>query len=201
MKGCRPDGDCPESTRLFRRALCFSKATRLIGTVSTEEREAEHDDFEVWYRREHPRLVTLLAASTGDVALASEAADEALARAFERWRRVSQMDSPTGWTYRVAFNIIRRRSRQHARERTTLRGLRTDDVPGPTGELWLLVAELPPRQRTAVLLRHVGQLTEPEVANVMGVARGTVSSTLRSAYQRLRIEIADDEATVTEAGR
>jgi DNA-directed RNA polymerase specialized sigma subunit, sigma24 homolog len=169
--------------------------------VSSDERDTEDDAFEVWYRREHPRLVTLLAASTGNVELASEAADEALARAFERWRRVSQMDSPAGWTYRGAFNIVRRRARQHARERKTLSALRPDDVPGPTGDLWLLVADLPPRQRTAVLLRHVGQLTEQEVADVMGVTRGTVSSTLRSAYQRLRIEIADDEATVTEAGR
>ncbi len=174
---------------------------RLVGIVSSDERETEDDAFEVWYRREHPRLVTLLAASTGDVTLATEAADEALARAFERWRRVSQMETPAGWTYRVALNIVRRRARKHALERMTFSRLRTDDVPGPTGELWLLVADLPPRQRTAVLLRHVGQLTEQEVADVMGVARGTVSSTLRTAYQRLRIEITHEEPTVTEAGR
>jgi DNA-directed RNA polymerase specialized sigma24 family protein len=146
----------------------------------------EDGNFEVWYRREQPRLVTVLAASTRDVALATEATDEAFARAFERWRRVSQMDSPTGWTYRVALNIVRRRTRRHALERLALGRMRSDDVPGPTGELWLMVADLPPRQRTAVLLRHVGQLTEQEVADVTGVARGTVSSTLRSAYQRLR---------------
>jgi DNA-directed RNA polymerase specialized sigma24 family protein len=169
--------------------------------VSNNVHDTGHGDFEVWYRREHPRLVTLLTAATGDAGLASEAADEALARAFERWRRVSQMDSPNGWTYRVAFNIVQRRGRQRTRERKALLRLRPDDVPGPTGELWLLVADLPPRQRTAVLLRHVGQLTEHEVADVMGVARGTVSSTLRSAYERLRITISDDEATVKEVDR
>jgi RNA polymerase sigma-70 factor (ECF subfamily) len=168
--------------------------------VSSDERDAEDGAFESWYRREHPRLVTLLAASTGDVALATEAADEALARAYERWHRVAKMDSAAGWTYRVAFNIVRSKARHHARERNAFNRLRPDDVPGPTGELWLLVADLPARQRTAVLLRHVGQLTEQEVADVMGVRRGTVSSTLRSAYQRIRIDIADDEATVTEAG-
>jgi DNA-directed RNA polymerase specialized sigma24 family protein len=169
--------------------------------VNNNVHDTGPDDFEVWYRREHPRLVTLLAAATGDVSVASEAADEALARAFERWRRVSRMDSPNGWTYRVAFNIVRRRARQKARERRALPRLQLDDVPGPTGELWLLVADLPPRQRTAVLLRHVGELTEQEVADVMGVARGTVSSTLRSAYQRLRITITNDEATVKEVDR
>jgi RNA polymerase sigma-70 factor (ECF subfamily) len=158
-------------------------------------------DFEAWYRHEHPRLVTLLAASTGDASLASEAADEAVARAFERWERVSRMASPSGWTYRVALNVVRRRARRAAFEQRILRRIRTDDVPGPTGELWLIVADLPPRQRTAVLLRHVGQLTEAEIADVMGVARGTVSSTLRSAYRRLGTEIEDEPQVLKEADR
>jgi RNA polymerase sigma-70 factor (ECF subfamily) len=158
-------------------------------------------DFETWYRHEHPRLVTLLAASTGDAPLARDAADEAVARAFERWERVSRMDSPAGWTYRVALNIVRRRTRRRALEHRILRRIRPDVVPGPTGELWLLVADLPPRQRTAVLLRHVGQLTEAEIGDVMGIARGTVSSTLRSAYRRLGTEIEDEPETLKEVGR
>jgi RNA polymerase sigma-70 factor (ECF subfamily) len=158
-------------------------------------------DFETWYRHEHARLVTLLAASTGDAPLARDAADEAVARAFERWERVSRMASPAGWTYRVALNIVRRRARRHALEHRILRRIRPDDVPGPTGELWLLVADLPPRQRTAVLLRHVGQLTELEIAEVMGIARGTVSSTLRSAYRRLGTEIEDEPEALKEVGR
>ena len=66
-------------------------------------------------------------------------------------------------------------------------------VPGPTGELWLVVEGLARRQREAVLLRHVGQLTEPEIAEVMGVTRATVSTTLRAAYARLAIELLDSE--------
>jgi DNA-directed RNA polymerase specialized sigma24 family protein len=158
-------------------------------------------DFETWYRHEHPRLVTLLAASTGDAPLARDAADEAVARAFERWERVSCMASPAGWTYRVALNIVRRRARRRAFEHRILRRIRPEHIPGPTGELWLLVAALPSRQRTAVLLRHVGQLTEREIAEVMGIARGTVSSTLRSAYRRLGSEIEDDPEALEEVGR
>ena len=153
-------------------------------------------DFDVWYRREHPRLVTLLVAWSGDAALGRDAADEALARAFERWGRVSQMASPIGWTYRVALNIVRRGARRRVLEQRLLRRFRHEEVPGPTGELWLLVADLPPRQRTAVLLRHVGQLTEQEIAGVMGIARGTVSSTLRSAHQRLGAVLESGETSV-----
>lgn len=149
------------------------------------------DGFEAWYRELHPRLVTALVAAFGSVDLAGEAADEAIARAYERWSEVSRMTSPGGWTYRVAFNVARRRMRRTGHERRLLAGERTETAPGPAGELWLLVADLPQRQRLAVVLRHVAHLPEAEVAAVMGISRGGVSSTLRAAYRSLRLELAD----------
>ena len=140
-------------------------------------------DFEPWYRAQHASLVTVLAAAVGDADLAKDAADEALARAWRHWKRVSVMSSAEGWTYRVALNVARRRRRRRSLEHTILRRqVPPSVIPGPTGELWLLVGGLPPRQREAVLLRHVGQLTEPEIAEAMHVTRATVSTTLRAAY-------------------
>jgi RNA polymerase sigma-70 factor, ECF subfamily len=156
-------------------------------------------EFEAWYRVEHPRLVTLVSAAIGDSEGASEAVDEALARAYERWDKVARMSSPTGWTYRVALNVARRRARRRTMEQRVLARTVPRDVPGPTGELWAVVAVLPARQRTAVLLRHVGHLTEQEIAAVMGVTRGTVSSTLRAAYARLGAAIRDDTVPVKES--
>jgi RNA polymerase sigma-70 factor, ECF subfamily len=150
-------------------------------------------DFEDWYRAEHAGLVTLLSAVLGDADEGRDVVDEALARAYERWPRVSAMVSPVGWTYRVALNVARRRGRRRVLEAQVFRRSRPQSVPGPTGELWMLVASLPVRQREAVLLRHVAQLTEQEIADAMGVKRGTVSSTLRSAYQRLGIAIDDSK--------
>jgi DNA-directed RNA polymerase specialized sigma24 family protein len=150
-------------------------------------------EFESWYRALHPRLVTTLVAVLGDVDVAREAADEAFARAFERWTRVSSMESMDGWTYRVAYNVARRHWRRRALEHRLLRTpVPEASVPGPAGELWLMVRELPVRQALAVSLRHVGQLTEQEVADVMGVKRGTVSATLRAAYEHLRLRMTDD---------
>lgn len=156
--------------------------------VATSELE-----FESWYVQLHPRLVTALAAATGEPDVSREAADEAVARAYERWPRVSRMDSPEGWTYRVAFNVARRRLRRRTFERRVLFRDPTVHETADGGELWHLVEELAPRQRRAVVLRHVGQLTEPEIASVMGVSRGTVSSTLRAAYRNLRVGITADD--------
>lgn len=155
-------------------------------------------DFERWYRQVHPRLGTSLALAFGDIGLAQESADEAFARALERWDRVGPMDSRTGWVYQVAFNDARRRLRRAGLERRLLRNNRCDPVEPPAGEMWELVAELPARQRQAVVLRHVGQLHEAEVGATMGISRGAVSSTLRAAYQSLRIAL-DDSAVASEA--
>lgn len=139
----------------------------------------------------------MLASAFGDHDLAVDVADEALVRAYERWARVSSMASPEGWTYRVAFNVARRRLRRNAVEQRLLRSERPVEEPGPAREMWLLVAELPPRQRQAVALRHVAGLTESAVAEVMGVTRGTVSATLRSAYRTLRLELETGSETQT----
>jgi DNA-directed RNA polymerase specialized sigma24 family protein len=57
--------------------------------------------------------------------------------------------------------------------------------------MWDLVSQLPLRQRTAVVLRHLGQLREAEIATVMGVRRGTVSRHLRLAYASLAADTID----------
>lgn len=157
--------------------------------------ERDVDEFEHWYREAHPALVTALTVATGDADVAADSVDEALARALPRW---DGLVDPSAWTYRVALNVARRRLRRRATEARLLRrSVPRPDLPGPTGELWLLVADLPPRQREAVALRHVGHLTEAQVAEVMGVARGTVSATLRAAHAALHAALATDTEEIT----
>jgi RNA polymerase sigma factor (sigma-70 family) len=63
-------------------------------------------------------------------------------------------------------------------------------VAAPAGEVWELVRELAPRQRIAVVLRYVADLSESEIGEAMGVTRGTVSSTLFAARQALGAALA-----------
>ena len=65
--------------------------------------------------------------------------------------------------------------------------------------MWQIVAELPERQRLAVVLRHIAGLTEADIGASMGITRGTVSATLRQAYASLRLEITDDQAAIAVA--
>ena len=119
---------------------------------------------------------------------------EAFARALAAWRRVSLMESPTGWTYRVAVNLARRHARRAALEQRVLRRVVPADAGLPAEravELWDAVRALPPRARTAIALRYAAGLTEAEVAAAMHVAIGTASATLSAARRALAIALSD----------
>ena len=47
---------------------------------------------------------------------------------------------------------------------------------------------LPQRMRTAVMLRYFEDMTEPEIAAVLGISLGTVKSTVSRAVAKLRID-------------
>jgi RNA polymerase sigma factor (sigma-70 family) len=146
--------------------------------------------FERWYREEYPRLVNTLAAAVHDREIAQEAAAEACTRALERWERVGRLDRPGGWVYRVGLNDARRRLRRRDLEAVLLRRHPVREAVAFGGgehdhELWAAVAELGERTRTAVLLRYVADLTEPDIAQAMGVRRGTVATLLRRARATL----------------
>ncbi len=152
-------------------------------------------DFETWYREQHPALLASLTLMTGAPDVARDAVDEALARALERWDRVRMMDSPGGWTYRVAVNCLRRHERRAAMERVFYRR-RVDrhDGSAPSTEFAELVRDLPIRQRQVVVLRYVADLPQAEIARVLGIRRSTVSSTLTHAHRALALLIESEEA-------
>ena len=151
--------------------------------------------FADWYRQAHPGLLESVLRTVSRRAVAEDALDSAFEKAFVRWESVQAMRSPNGWVYRVAVNAARRQLAREVREGERLAlaaGSPAAAVaPPPGGETWLLVGDLPVRQRTAVVLRHVAGLTEAEVGEAMGVSRSTVSNTLASAYKRLGQALAE----------
>src|SRR5262245_39460991 len=70
--------------------------------------------FEAFVEDHQARLFGALCLVTGDRFEAEEIAQEAFLRVFERWERVSGMDEPAGYLFRVAMNVFRTRRRRTA---------------------------------------------------------------------------------------
>src|SRR5262245_764603 len=110
-----------------------------LRTVEAPAVVDEDAAFAAWYRSEHPRLLATMTLGTRDLHVAQDLTAEAFARALAAWKRVSAMDSPTGWTYRVAVNLARRRARRAALEERLLRRVAPTDEGIPAEhaiELW-----------------------------------------------------------------
>lgn len=147
---------------------------------------------EEFCRQQHPRLVRSLAVYTGDRDLAEELAQEALARAYRDWAHVSGLDRPEAWAHRVAVNLAnshfrRRRYEQAARARAAARTPVSSDPPPPLDRTVVAaLAQLTRRQREALVLRFVLDLSVAATAQHMGCAEGTVRALTAQGVAALR---------------
>ncbi len=153
--------------------------------------ELEELDFAYWYERAWPRIVRAVVVFTSEPDTAPDIAAEACARALDRWETISD---PTRWSISVALNLAKREWRRSGREAEAVRRLPVQPavIDRRDIDLWQAVQQLAPRAREAVALRYGSDLTERDVAEVMGIAEGTVAATLSQARQRLR-EILSEE--------
>lgn len=144
--------------------------------------------------REHPRLVRALTVYTGDAVLAEELAQEALERAVRDWRRVQRAANPGAYVQRSALNLAnghfrRRRAERRAQQRLAARPRPAGGGAGPEAvAVRQAVADLPTRQRAALVLRVVADLPVADVAEVMGCAEGTVKALTHQAIAALRAD-------------
>ena len=102
------------------------------------------------------------------------------------------MASPAGWAYTVGVNMLRRHHRRRTFERRLLRRSEPVELPDLKGEVWDMLQDLPPRQREALALRYVEDLSQESVAAKMRIAPGTAAATLSAARQSARPDHGDE---------
>lgn len=149
------------------------------------------DDFSRWYSTSYDRVLAAVALRAASRQDAAEATDEAFARAYARWRRVSKMSSPSGWTYVVAVNELKRQWRRDSRAAAAARSLdRQEDLPDPGHAAPVVLEELflglTPREREVATLVYLVDMSQKETAKVLGISPSTVASTLANARAELR---------------
>jgi RNA polymerase sigma-70 factor, ECF subfamily len=148
-------------------------------TVRVPPRAA--DGFAELYAAHVHNLTVQLFAYTGDLTVAEDLVHEAFCRALSRWKQVSTHDNPVAWIRQVAWNLARTRWRRIRIARDFLIRQRSQAVEGPGPDrvaLAAALAQLPPRQRRAVVLHYLADLPIAEIAQQEKVAPGTVKSWL-----------------------
>ena len=131
----------------------------------------------------------------GNQTEAEDIAQEALARAFARWRRIHGHAAP--WVAKVAANLaldlLRSRGRRHQVplvEQASAPGAERAAVDRL--ELARLLESLPRRQREVVVLRYLADRSEADTAEALGTSVGSVKrhahrglATLRTSWAGL----------------
>jgi RNA polymerase sigma-70 factor, ECF subfamily len=145
-------------------------------------------DLERLFREHWPRAFRAARLATGDAAAAEDIAQEAFLAAVRNLDRFDRRRPFAPWLHRIVVN--------RAIDWTRARSLRAEvelgdqhasaPPPEPDGGALARIAELAPEQRAVVVLRYVLEYTPGEIAQLLGVPRGTVNSRLRRGLDRMK---------------
>jgi RNA polymerase sigma-70 factor (ECF subfamily) len=154
--------------------------------------------FDELYRAEFTSVVRLVFLITHDAAAAEDAAQEAFARLFSNWSKVSGYDKPQAWVRRVAIRIAVRstRRRELLGRLTHLYASRARNDDSQAFELALALRQLPMQQRAAIALHYYEDRPLAEVASLLGCSESTAKVHVFRARRRLAQLLGD---TIDEA--
>lgn len=138
-------------------------------------------EFASFVEETEPRLLRALVGAYGSE-VGREATRDALSYAWEHWGRVSTLDNPVGYLYRVGQS----RSRSYLRERAWFPEVPDSGLPDIDPLLPSALRQLSAKQRAAVVLLFVEELSEREAAEAMGVSRGSVRKHADRGLSKLR---------------
>lgn len=139
-------------------------------------------DFDAFYTRSARRVFGQVALLTGDVTEAEDVTQEAFERAWSRWAAVRACASPEAWVSTVAGCLAI--SRWRRLRNATVAWSRVDRPPEPAemaAEQMLLMSalrQLPEKQRVAVVLHHLADLSVEAVAQETGSSISAVKQRL-----------------------
>jgi RNA polymerase sigma factor (sigma-70 family) len=139
------------------------------------------------YRECWPALVRLGRLLTGSQALGEEVAQEAYLGLLGAKHPV---ENPSAYLRRSVVNRCVNAGRRARQEQRYLARQREAAVEPPElDEMWDRLRRLPTKQRAVLVLRYYEDLSEREIATVIGCKPGTVKSLSSRALEQLRKDL------------
>jgi RNA polymerase sigma-70 factor (sigma-E family) len=139
-----------------------------------------------------PALYRYALVLTRDRHEAEDLVHDALVRTAAGWWRVRRQDDPEAYVRRAMVRLLINRRRRGRREQVVAEPPDAGRVEAGYGavdddaSLDDRLRALPPRMRAVLVLRYVDGLSEAEIADTLGISRGTVKSQAARALERLR---------------
>lgn len=151
-----------------------------------------------------PRLFRTAYALTGNYDEAEEMLQATLTKVYVSWSRVARASTPDAYVRRMLVNqVISWRRRPAYQAEITSAAPPERHVDGhevsvtESSALWEALSGLPPRQRAVLVLRFYEDLSERDIAAVLGIAPGTVKSQCSAALGNLRASLGSQPAIST----
>ena len=131
----------------------------------------------------------------GDVGLAEDLVQSALAKTYVAWSSVRDVHAAPAYARTTLVNTaaswFRRRSWRNELPTHTLPDSHQDEDPSDRPAVLDALTQLPPRQRAVVVLRYYEDLSVADTAHALGCSEGTVKSQTSKALDTLRRLLGD----------
>jgi RNA polymerase sigma factor (sigma-70 family) len=145
----------------------------------------EAGGFAEFFEAQRDRLLRTFTVITGDRAEAEDIVQDAFVNVWQRWDRIAAVDDPRAYLNRACLNGFRSRSRRAkvalrnairpAAERDALAAVDDRD------EARRLLSALTPRQRAALVLTELWEMTAEEAGRALGIKASTVRALAHQA--------------------
>jgi RNA polymerase sigma factor (sigma-70 family) len=150
--------------------------------------------FQVFLDENRDAVWRFLASSVGPVE-ADDCFQETFIAALRAYPRLRAGSNLRAWVLTIAHRKAIDAHRGRARRALPVADVAEFDGGASTaaqphdGELWQAVRELPPRQRSAVVLRFAGDLPHREIATAIGCSEEAARRSLHEGLRKLRAEV------------
>jgi RNA polymerase sigma-70 factor (ECF subfamily) len=148
--------------------------------------------FEAAFRELFPKAFRVGFRILGNETDAEDAAAEALARAHASWKKVGGLAHRDAWILRVTANVAIDMARKNRPLPLSSGRIEFEEQTVLRMTLAKALLTLPRRQREVIALRWLADLSEADVARVLGINGGTVKKTAHRGMASLRARLGED---------
>lgn len=155
--------------------------------------------FELSYEEHRARIYRTIRGIVLDAAAAEDLTQETFEKAFRWSRRGREADSMSALLHRIAVNAAISHTRRQRLTRLLPLRLLTSDTASASehveqrSQAERALAALSAKLRAVVVLQFYGGMSREEIAGILDIPVGTVSSRMGAAMQIMRRTLSEDE--------